>query len=117
MTSLYHAHQSFHSFLEVSETVCRVHERLVSEADTREARHVFGSIIGLHQAYGRISNNKQAGLHAHFTLLDIHPASLARDLCMLVLLDHLDEETRAEVMATLFYIFIGVAIPPYCYNR
>lgn len=61
-------------------------------------------------------------MKVHFTLLDIHPTVLARDLCMLLLIDELmkdghDEETRLEIKATLFYMFIGIIVPPYCHSR
>ena len=56
------------------------------------------------------------------TLLDLHPMALARDLCMLYLLDDLAqqdlaEDDRAEIIATIFYHFAGVACPPYCQER
>ncbi|TCD63142.1 hypothetical protein EIP91_005901 [Steccherinum ochraceum] len=87
-----------------------------------DARHVFSSIIGLHRAYGRLARDKQSHLNTHLTLLDIHPTALARDLCIFFLLDELildesDEEAKTETLATLFYVFLGVVIPPYCYEK
>lgn len=86
------------------------------------ARHVFGSMIGLHLKYKRLSKAKQAQFKAHITLLDIHPTALARDLCILVLLDELmmashNAETKNEIRTTIFYIYTGVIVPPYCYDR
>ncbi|THH22545.1 hypothetical protein EUX98_g8145, partial [Antrodiella citrinella] len=54
-----------------------------------DARHVFGSIIGLHRAYRGLSKAKKTRIQAHMTLLDIHPTALARDLCMIMLIDQL----------------------------
>ncbi|TCD63143.1 hypothetical protein EIP91_005902 [Steccherinum ochraceum] len=87
-----------------------------------DARHVFSSIIGLHRAHQRLGVEKQSQLNAHFTLLDIHATAIARDLCIFLLLDELaadrlDEEGKTETLATIFYIFIGVLIPPYCFAK
>jgi len=61
-------------------------------------------------------------MHVHFTLLDIHTGVLARDLCIMMLLDHLiegkgDPVAQEEIKFTVFYTFEGVAMPPYCYAR
>ncbi|TCD64576.1 hypothetical protein EIP91_003904 [Steccherinum ochraceum] len=89
-----------------------------------DARHVYGSIIGIHAAFNRLSKNKKSKFRTHFTLLDIHPTALARDLCMFLLLDELlrkegsyDQETVIEIKATIFYTFLGVIVPPYCHRR
>ncbi|KAH8101280.1 hypothetical protein BXZ70DRAFT_935376 [Cristinia sonorae] len=87
-----------------------------------DARHVFGSIIGLHQAYQKLDETKRSVMKIHLTLLDIHPTALARDVCIFQLLDELKEgghaeETAAEIKATLFYIFIGIIMPSYCHKR
>ncbi|KAI0329760.1 hypothetical protein GY45DRAFT_1279063 [Cubamyces sp. BRFM 1775] len=86
-----------------------------------DGRHAFGTIAGLYQAYKALPAPKQAAFHAHLTLLDIHPTAIARDLCMLLLLHEYNNTTdpiaRAEVMATLMYIFCAGVMPSYCYNR
>ena len=59
----------------------------------------------------------------HLTALDIHPAIIARNLVFLFLLDQLvnyqtiTPETKAEVIATYMYAFIGVVMPDYCHKR
>ena len=85
------------------------------------ARHAIGTITGLHKAYGRLTKAKQNQFHAHLTLLDIHDAPIARDLCLFVLLHDLsqtqDATTKAEIIATIMYMYCGAAMPSYCYNR
>ncbi|KAI0634386.1 hypothetical protein C8Q77DRAFT_1217561 [Trametes polyzona] len=86
-----------------------------------DGRHALASIVGLHAAYKRLPRAKQAVLRTHLTLLDIHPTAIARDLCMLMLLDDLNHTTnhtvRAEIKATLMYSFCGAVMPGYCYER
>ncbi|TCD70624.1 hypothetical protein EIP91_002655 [Steccherinum ochraceum] len=88
-----------------------------------DARHVFGSLIGLKRSHTNLEASKQPHLHVHITLLDIHATILARDLCILVLLDDLienqgrDEDTKLEIMATIVYIYVGDVVPSYCAER
>ncbi|TCD64568.1 hypothetical protein EIP91_003895 [Steccherinum ochraceum] len=89
-----------------------------------DARHVYGSITGAHLNFQKLSKSKKSKFKVHFTLLDVHPTALARDLCMFLLLDELarkegsyDEETVAEIKATIFYTFLGIIVPPYCHAR
>jgi hypothetical protein len=62
-------------------------------------------------------------LKVHITLLDIHPVALARDLCILMLLNELCEMKAqsnveaTELKATIFYVYIGVVMPSYCHDR
>lgn len=86
------------------------------------ARHVFGSMIGLHQTFKQLTPAKQSEFKVHFTLLDIQPTALARDLCILLLLDDLitgdySTEETAEIRATLFYVYVAPIMPSYCYER
>ena len=59
----------------------------------------------------------------HLTALDVHPASIARILVLMLLLDELVDgrsatpRTKAEVVATYMYTFKGVVIPDYCNKR
>ena len=59
----------------------------------------------------------------HLTALDIHPTAIARDLVLLLLLDQLVDgqavtpETKAEIIATYMYAFVGVMTPGYCHKR
>ncbi len=84
-------------------------------------RHVLGTLSGLHVAYKKLPKAKRSRFHAHLTLLDIHDATIARDLTVLMLLHWLNNTTdvieRAEIRATLMYTFCGVAMPGYCYDR
>lgn len=93
-----------------------------SDVDLLVARHVFGSMVGLYQTYKQLSQAKQSKFRAHFTLLDIQPTALARDLCILLLLDDLmagdhDAEETAEIRATLFYVYVAPIMSSYCDQR
>ncbi|KAI0357688.1 hypothetical protein OH77DRAFT_1421780 [Trametes cingulata] len=86
-----------------------------------DGRHALGTIAGVYHAYKKLPKVKQDKFRAHLTLLDIHDATIARDLCVLVLLHQLAEATdsvvRAEIKATLTYTFCGAAMPVYCDDR
>ena len=87
-----------------------------------KARHVFGSIIGLHKAFLKLPEAKQAKVKVHFALLDIHPTTLCRVLVALMLLDDLLNENHTsteviEIKATLFYVYTAVLVPSYCFER
>ncbi|TCD64567.1 hypothetical protein EIP91_003894 [Steccherinum ochraceum] len=87
-----------------------------------DARHLFSSIIGLHAAYKKLDEPEKAAFKVHITALDLQPSVLARDLCLLLLLDQLARaekgtELRAELLATVLYVYLGVVIPPYCHTR
>ncbi|KAI0737514.1 hypothetical protein C8Q80DRAFT_1115040 [Daedaleopsis nitida] len=86
-----------------------------------DARHVFGSLLGLSAAHKTMGAKGQADFHAHLTLLDIHDATIARDLCIFMLLHQLngtnDETVRTEIKVTLMYVFCGAVMPSYCYQR
>ena len=59
----------------------------------------------------------------HMTALDIHPAVIARNLVLLLLLDQLvvgqdiTPEIKVEIIATYMYAFLGVFMPDYCHKR
>ncbi|KAL6298482.1 hypothetical protein BKA93DRAFT_65275 [Sparassis latifolia] len=86
-----------------------------------DARHIHGSLIGLHHAFQKLNKPKRSKLHVHMTLLDIHPAMLARDLCIFMLVNELmectDSTAQTEIRATLMYTFAGVVMPRYCLER
>ncbi|KAI0649816.1 hypothetical protein C8Q79DRAFT_997836 [Trametes meyenii] len=86
-----------------------------------DGRHALGTIVGLFEAYKRLPKAKRTKLHTHLTLLDIHDGTIARDLCILLLLDELNnavsETARLEIKATLMYTFCGAVMPSYCYKR
>ncbi|CAA7262627.1 unnamed protein product [Cyclocybe aegerita] len=87
-----------------------------------DSRHVFGTLIHFADWANETRTNQQvetcAGL---FTLVDIHPATLARTLVMLRLLQLImgfrgsrDKILLAELHATLFYVFNAMVMPEYC---
>ncbi|TBU53623.1 hypothetical protein BD310DRAFT_887493 [Dichomitus squalens] len=86
-----------------------------------DGRHVLGTLSGLYEAYKKLPEAKRANCRAHLTLLDIHDGTMARNLCLLMLLDQLNRATdpidRAEINATLMYMFCGAVMPSYCYDR
>ncbi len=53
-------------------------------------------------------------------MLDIHEAAIARDLCMLILLDNLNHtnepKTRDEIKSTLMYMFLAPVMPNYSHS-
>ncbi|RPD61780.1 hypothetical protein L226DRAFT_506692 [Lentinus tigrinus ALCF2SS1-7] len=86
-----------------------------------DARHVMSTLCGLASVFEKFPEARRAVFHTHLTLLDIHAATIARDLTMFLLLDQLNHTknatARLEIKATLMYIFCGVAMPSYCYRR
>jgi hypothetical protein len=61
-------------------------------------------------------------MKAHVTLLDIHFATIARDLLLCMLIDclvqgQLDATARSEVQTTLVYVYVGWVMPDYCEVR
>ncbi|ETW77481.1 hypothetical protein HETIRDRAFT_446351, partial [Heterobasidion irregulare TC 32-1] len=72
---------------------------------------LFGGVgDGLHQKYLKLTKAKQDSFKVNITLLDIHPKTLARDLCIFALLEQSlempnNEEKEAEIKATIFYAF------------
>ena len=90
------------------------------------ARHVFGTLFDFGPAYEKLGTKRQDAMRLHLTLLDHHPAMIARDLCVLMLLNQLMELedsvpltdiTRAEIEATLTYTYLGLLMPDYCAER
>ena len=82
---------------------------------------MLGTLCGLRKALQNLSPGRKLQFRVHATLLDIHEAIIARDLCMLMLLHDLnntiDGLERTEIHATLMYTFAGAVMPAYCYNR
>lgn len=86
------------------------------------ARHVFGTLIDLQGVYENMNKAKRKALRVHMTMLDHHPAMLARDLCVLMLLDQLlddkiDAVMRLEIETTVAYTYSAILLPPYCATR
>ncbi|KAK0243185.1 hypothetical protein EDD85DRAFT_814167 [Armillaria nabsnona] len=91
-----------------------------------DGRHILGSIIGLSQAFLELTSKKRKASKFHFTLLDIHPTTIARNLCLFLMINelivmrlrkHIDDAEEAEIKATIFYVWMGVVLPPYCHVR
>ncbi|TFK37607.1 hypothetical protein BDQ12DRAFT_684969 [Crucibulum laeve] len=95
-----------------------------------DGRHAFGTLIDLHKNhFPSLSSEQKAILKVHMTLLDVHPATLARVLVVLYLV-HLIEECNAgkkttmlktqptlfELQLTLFYMYTSLAMPSYCHH-
>lgn len=86
------------------------------------ARHLYGSLIGLRQAYVALPVKKRTQLRVHMTLLDIHPTILARDLCILMLTHQLNTPEltaieKTEIHATIMYTYTCIIMPDYCFDR
>lgn len=101
------------------EMVRRMDFPLLSWPYTSTARHVFGTLIGLGSAQRKLRPQQKPEFKAHLTLLDIHFATIARDLllCMLIHIlveNQLEADARLEVQTTLVYVYIGWAMPDYC---
>ncbi len=82
----------------------------------------MSTLCGLSSKYANYPADKKGVFHAHLTLLDIHAATIARDLCVFLLLGELawhtvGAATAMEIKATLMYIYCGVVMPSYCYAR
>ncbi|KAJ7498066.1 hypothetical protein B0H11DRAFT_1998531 [Mycena galericulata] len=88
-----------------------------------DARHVYSTLVGLHRAHKKLDKKRRDTFRGHITLLDLHPAALARDLCILLLLDQMmgtpaeSSAERVEILSTMFYTFAGVVMPGYCFSR
>ncbi|KIM78006.1 hypothetical protein PILCRDRAFT_11660 [Piloderma croceum F 1598] len=87
-----------------------------------DGRHALGTLIGLGRAASKLSQSKRGDLKPHITLLDIHPAIMARNLLLFMMIDILVQDTleavdRLEVQTTMAYVFIGWIMPLYCKKR
>ncbi|EEB89828.1 hypothetical protein MPER_12038, partial [Moniliophthora perniciosa FA553] len=87
-----------------------------------DARHALGSLIGINQTYHTLNETQQQSFKIHLTLNDINPTTLARDLCLFLLLEELssargDEKAEAELKMTLLCTWFGFIMPSYCYTR
>lgn len=139
----------------------------VMYAHSLPARHAFATLIGLHhvvtpnprpkalQSHSlgllhdfQLTPKQKSAVNVHLTLLDIHPAIIARNIIFFMLFEQLIEldlqianaerkkergkdkagESDAgaidkleleklEVISTIFYLYSGYMLPPYCYDR
>lgn len=87
-----------------------------------DARHVFGSVIGIRKAYDKLNVNRRQVMKVHIVMNDIHPTALARDLCVLALLDETasasgNKALVAELKMTILCLWMGFIMPPYSFTR
>ncbi|KAJ7452811.1 hypothetical protein FB451DRAFT_1373943 [Mycena latifolia] len=86
-----------------------------------DARYVFGTLVGIHEASHRISPAQRDLLRVHITLLDIKEHALARDLVVLFILSKImvstDQTEKLELQATVFYVYTALVMPSYCHQR
>ena len=87
-----------------------------------DGHHVLGSIIRLSQARLKLNKRKRQAMQAYLTMNNVHTSALARDLCLLSLLDELsslqDSQTKvAEVKMMLISLWMGCIMPLYCFTR
>lgn len=68
-----------------------------------------------------VLKKKDTGLSVHMTLIDIHPATLARVIVVFSLLHQIlharvtnDNARKVELHATLFYLYTTMLMPAYC---
>ncbi|THH27274.1 hypothetical protein EUX98_g6912 [Antrodiella citrinella] len=91
-------------------------------AGVGDGRHVYTTIVDLHASYKKLSKERKDAMFLHITMLDLHPAMLARDMVILMLAsqlgdDGIEEEDRLEIQAAAVYLWNGVALPSYCAER
>ncbi|KAJ7886396.1 hypothetical protein B0H14DRAFT_2338211, partial [Mycena olivaceomarginata] len=86
-----------------------------------DARHVFGTVVGLHETLNRLSPKQRKALKVHITLLDVKEHALARDLAAIFFLSKImsctDAIDKLELQATLFYFYTAMVMPEYCRQR
>ena len=89
---------------------------LTNTFTTIPARHVFGTLIDFVDKFCTENANDIPRLH--LTLLEIHPATVARTLLIFELIEliSLTENPleELELETTLFYLYVSLAMPGYC---
>lgn len=79
------------------------------------ARHCFSTLVDISSQI----TDRMPDVRVRFTLVDINPRVLARDLVLLVLLSKttgpLNSKQRLKLHATIFYLYCGVVVPPYAF--
>lgn len=81
-----------------------------------DERHLYATLTKIHSHTRQ--NTYLETKRYHFTLLDLKPAILARDLIVFSLLDDLSRlrtgsEEELDTLLTLFYTWAGVLMPAY----
>ncbi|KAF8968714.1 hypothetical protein BDZ97DRAFT_2056141 [Flammula alnicola] len=84
-----------------------------------DGRHAFGTLM--HLADMAHKTGTLDPITVHMTLMDVHPASLARIIIVLALLRQIlearlskDNARRLELYTTLFYLYTSMLMPNYC---
>jgi hypothetical protein len=83
---------------------------------TLTARHVFGTLA---DSVAKFCTENAIDIpRLHLTLVEIHPATLARTLLIFELLDRIslaeNPVKELELETTLFYLYVSLAMPGYC---
>lgn len=83
---------------------------------TLPARHVFGTLIDFVAKF--CTENASDIPRLHLTLVEIHPATLARTLLIFKLIERIslaeNPVKELELETTLSYLYVSLAIPGYC---
>ena len=82
-----------------------------------DARHLFSTLVSICVVEEAMPEVVEA--QYHFTIVDLKPAAIARDLVMLLMLGDVDSSPDEEadlLLATIYYIFIAPCMPSFAYN-
>ncbi|KDR74056.1 hypothetical protein GALMADRAFT_250787 [Galerina marginata CBS 339.88] len=81
-----------------------------------DARHAFGTLLDIGCKLRKDVLDGRDTPDVHLTLVDIHPATLARTLVIFELLHRITgvEDKRLKLETTLFYLYMCLAVPDYC---
>ncbi|CAA7262632.1 unnamed protein product [Cyclocybe aegerita] len=87
-----------------------------------DARHVYATLADLGHIFTRqLHETPVDSVNVHFTLVDIHPAMLARTIVMFGLFRKVlqlrgvqHHARRVEFYATLFFLQTSILVPEYC---
>lgn len=86
------------------------------------ARHVFGTLVHLSDKVDKAGALRSTNAHeVRMTLMDVHPASLARVIVVISLIQQIlhtrlskDTARSTELFTTLFYVYAAHLMPDYC---
>ncbi|KAF2423074.1 hypothetical protein EJ08DRAFT_701344 [Tothia fuscella] len=83
-----------------------------------DARHLYATLARIGQYESEQKSVVNIKRH-HFTLVDLKPAALARDLVLFFLLDELASVKGKDLnlMSTIFFIFMGTIMPAKAYSK
>ncbi|KAF9529063.1 hypothetical protein CPB83DRAFT_893776 [Crepidotus variabilis] len=84
-------------------------------------RHVFGSLLDATESIQAIRKKEKNYVppQLHMTLVDIHPAVVAKTLLIMELIHRLDQlegdfNAQMSVQTTLAFLYVSLAMPDYC---